>query len=187
MNHDREYMQYRGRRRFLVLCMALAALVLAGRAVTLQVLDKEFLLDQGQARHLRVVSLSAHRGMITDRNGEPLAISTPVESVWVNPQVLGSEQERIPGLARKLSLKTADIRQALASRADREFVYLKRHISPALAEQVTALQIPGVYLQREYRRYYPDGEVAGHLVGFTNIDDIGQEGLELAYQQWLEG
>ena len=187
MSRDSTYMQHRARRIFLLLCMALAMFTLIGRAVTLQVFDKEFLLDQGQARHLRVVSLSAHRGMITDRNGEPLAISTPVESVWVNPQVLGSEQDRIPELTRALSLDTAFVRQTLASRADREFVYLKRHISPAQAERVTALEMPGVYLQREYRRYYPDGEVTGHLVGFTNIDDVGQEGLELAYQQWLEG
>jgi cell division protein FtsI (penicillin-binding protein 3) len=167
--------------------MLLAAATLVGRAVTLQVLDKQFLLNQGEARHLRTVSLSAHRGMIRDRNGEPLAISTPVESVWVNPQVLGSEQDRIPALARMLSLKTSGVKRALASRADREFVYLKRHVSPDLAERVMALEIPGVYLQREYRRYYPDGEVAAQLVGFTNIDDVGQEGLELAYQDWLEG
>jgi cell division protein FtsI (penicillin-binding protein 3) len=167
--------------------MLLAVVTLVGRAVTLQVLDKEFLLDQGQARHLRVVSLSAHRGMIRDRNGEPLAISTPVESVWVNPQVLGNEQQRIPELAKLLSLEHASVKRSLASRADREFIYLKRHVSPALAEQVMALEIPGVYLQREYRRYYPDGEVAAHLVGFTNIDDAGQEGLELAYQEWLQG
>ncbi|NNJ95256.1 MAG: penicillin-binding protein 2 [Halobacteria archaeon] len=187
MNHNRDNRQYTARRIILVLCMLLAAAMLIGRAVTLQVLDKQFLLDQGQARHLRVVSLSAHRGMIRDRHGEPLAISTPVESVWVNPQVLGSEQDRIPELARMLSLKPGSVKRTVAGRADREFIYLKRHISPDLAERVMALEIPGVYLQREYRRYYPEGEVAAHLVGFTNIDDVGQEGLELAYQAWLEG
>jgi cell division protein FtsI (penicillin-binding protein 3) len=187
MNRNHEHRQYAVRRIFLVLCMLLAAALLLGRAVTLQVLDKQFLLNQGQARHLRVVSLSAHRGMIRDRHGEPLAISTPVESVWVNPQVLGSEQDRIPELARMLSLKPGSVKRILAGRADREFTYLKRHVSPDLAERVMAMEIPGVYLQREYRRYYPEGEVAAQLLGFTNIDDVGQEGLELAYQAWLEG
>ncbi len=187
MKHNRDRRQYSGRKITLVLCMSLAAITLVSRAVTLQVLDKQFLLDEGQARHLRVVGLSAHRGMIRDRNGEPLAISTPVESVWVNPQVLGNEQQRIPDLAQLLSLEHASVKRTLASRADREFIYLKRHISPDLAEQAMALNIPGVYLQREYRRYYPDGEVAAHIIGFTNIDDVGQEGLELAYQEWLEG
>jgi cell division protein FtsI (penicillin-binding protein 3) len=178
---------YPGRRAFILLCMGLAAVTLVWRAVCLQVLDKEFLLSQGEARHLRVVSLPAHRGVIQDRNGEPLAVSTPVESVWVNPQELGGEQQRIPQLAAVLSLDSGKVQQLLASRADREFVYLRRHLSPALAKKVSALKIPGVYLQREYRRYYPGGEVAAHVVGFTNIDDQGQEGLELAYEDWLGG
>jgi cell division protein FtsI (penicillin-binding protein 3) len=178
---------FQGRRIFLFLCMGLAAVTLLWRAVCLQVLDKEFLLHQGEARHLRVVSLPAHRGMIQDRNGEPLAISTPVESVWVNPQELGGEQQRIPELAQLLSMDRGKVQRLLASRADREFLYLRRHISPALAAQVKDLKIPGVYLQREYRRYYPAAEVAAHVVGKTNIDDAGQEGLELAYEEWLAG
>jgi cell division protein FtsI (penicillin-binding protein 3) len=144
-------------------------------------------LSQGEARHLRVVSLPAHRGVIEDRNGEPLAVSTQVESVWVNPQELAGEQQRIPELAKLLSLDSEKVKRLLASRADREFVYLRRHVSPVLAEQVTALKLPGVYLQREYRRYYPGGEVAAQLVGITNVDDVGQEGLELAYENWLGG
>ncbi len=178
---------YSGRRVFLMLCMGLAAAVLVWRAVCLQVLDKDFLLNQGQARHLRIVTLPAHRGIIQDRNGEPLAISTPVESVWVNPQELGNEQQRIPELTGLLELQKSSVQRLLASRADREFIYLRRHIDPATAAQVEALDIPGVYLQREYRRYYPDGEVAAHVVGFTNVDDVGQEGLELAYEDWLSG
>jgi cell division protein FtsI (penicillin-binding protein 3) len=178
---------YTGRRAFLLLCLGLAAGVLVWRAVCLQVLDKEFLLTQGQARHLRTVTLPAHRGMIQDRNGEPLAISTPVESVWVNPQELASELQRIPELTRLLELNASAVQRQLASRADREFLYLRRHIDPATAARVEALDIPGVYLQREYRRYYPDGEVTAHVVGFTNIDDAGQEGLELAYDEWLAG
>ena len=180
-------MNFDGRRTFLFLCMALAAVALLWRAVCLQVLDTEFLQSQADARHLRVVSLPAHRGKILDRNGEPLAISTPVESVWVNPQALGSEQQRIPELTKLLSLDYDKVQRLLASRADREFIYLRRHISPGLASQVAALKIPGVYLQREYRRYYPGGEVAAHIIGFTNIDDSGQEGIELAYEEWLDG
>ncbi len=167
--------------------MGLAAVTLLYRAVCLQVLDKEFLLHQGEARHLRVVSLPAHRGMIQDRNGEPLAISTPVESVWINPQELGGEQQRIPELAKLLSMDRDKVQRLLASRADREFIYLRRHISPALATQVKDLRIPGVYLQREYRRYYPAAEVTAHVIGKTNIDDAGLEGLELAYEEWLAG
>ena len=187
MSRNKTSCSCEGRRIFLYMCMGLAAAVLVWRAVSLQVLDNQFLKDQVQARHIRVVSLSAHRGKITDRNGEPLAISTPVESVWVNPQQLGGEQQRIPELVKVLSLQHKSVRDLLASRSGREFIYLRRHISPALAAQVSDLDIPGVYLQREYRRYYPAGEVASHILGFTNIDDVGQEGLELAYEEWLRG
>ena len=187
MSRTQDNIAYRGRRIVLLLCMGLAAVTLVGRAVELQVLDNEFLRNQGDARHLRVVGLPAHRGMIRDRSGEPLAVSTPVESVWANPQELGGEQQRIPELTRLLELDRDHVQRLLASRADKEFIYLRRHISPALAGQVVALDIPGVYLQREYRRYYPAGEVAAHIVGFTNIDDVGQEGLELAYEEWLRG
>ncbi len=187
MNRIHRKTVYPGRRILLLLGMVLAAAALVWRAVCLQVLDKDFLLTQGQARHLRVVTLPAHRGIIQDRNGEPLAISTPVESVWVNPQELGNEQQRIPEMTRLLSLNKSSVQRLLASHADREFIYLRRHIDPATAAQVEALAIPGVYLQREYRRYYPDGEVTAHVVGFTNVDDVGQEGLELAYEKWLAG
>jgi len=187
MTRDSNDTMYRGRRALIYVCMGLAAVTLVWRAVCLQVLDKQFLLSQGEARHLRVVTLPAHRGVIQDRNGEPLAVSTQVESVWINPQELGGEQQRIPELAKLLELDTAKVKRMLASRADREFVYLKRHVSPALAGQVTALKVPGVYLQREYKRYYPGGEVSAQVVGFTNIDDVGQEGLELAYEDWLRG
>ena len=176
-----------GRRLFLVACLVLVMLVLVGRAVSLQVLDKEFLQGQGQARHMRVVDLPAHRGMIRDRDGEPLAVSTPVESVWVNPQELVGVQEGISGLAQLLSLDRDHVQQLVSRHPGREFVYLRRHISPTMAAQVKQLAIPGVYLQKEYKRFYPAGEVAAHVVGFTNIDDVGQEGLELSYDEWLRG
>ncbi len=187
MNRDATFSVQPGRRILLILAMLVALLTLVWRAVGLQVLDKDFLQTQGQARHLRVVELPAHRGMILDRNNEPLAVSTPVESIWVNPQELESVQQGISALSRLLSLDRDHVQQLLARNAAREFVYLRRHVSPSLAAQVRMLDIPGVYLQKEYKRYYPGGEVAAHVVGFTNIDDVGQEGLELAYGEWLRG
>ncbi|WJW75014.1 penicillin-binding transpeptidase domain-containing protein [Thiohalobacter sp. IOR34] len=176
------------RRRWLLLgAFALAFGVLAWRALDLQIIHQGFLQDQGDARHLRVVSLPAHRGMILDRNGEPLAVSTPVDSVWANPQLLVPARDYLPPLARLLGLDVDRLQRLLAARADREFVYLRRHVTPTVAAQVRALDAPGVSLQREYHRYYPDGEVNAHLLGFTDIDDAGQEGLELAYDDWLRG
>jgi cell division protein FtsI (penicillin-binding protein 3) len=157
------------------------------RALDLQVLSNDFLQHQGDARYLRVISLAANRGTITDRNGEPLAISTPVDSVWVNPGQLQINHEQWRDLSRLLDMPVEELRDRLASRQSREFVYLKRHINPDDARRVMALGIAGLSLQREYRRYYPAGEVAAHVVGFTNIDDDGQEGIELAYNDWLKG
>ena len=161
--------------------------LLAGRSAQLQLVDHEFLQGQADARHLRVVEVPAHRGMMTDRNGEPLAISTPVQSVWANPKELVAAPADLRGLARLLKLKPEQLQRLLGQRKSREFVYLQRHLSPDLADQVMALGIPGLYLQQEYRRYYPAGEVAAHLVGFSNVDDQGQEGLELAFDDWLSG
>ncbi|MDX1454252.1 MAG: penicillin-binding protein 2 [Gammaproteobacteria bacterium] len=164
-----------------------AALVMVARAVDLQVISKDFLQDQGQARHLRVVEIPAHRGMIVDRNGEPLAVSTPVASVWVNPQQLEDGIDKLPALADLLGWSTEKLLTYLADRAEREFVYLERQVTPELAAEVEALDIPGVNLKREYKRFYPAAEVTSHLVGFTDIDDAGQEGLELAFNEWLSG
>lgn len=161
--------------------------VLVWRAVDLHVVRKTFLQDQGDARYLRELPLAAHRGMITDRHGEPLAISTPVDSVWVNPSEFVAARGEWNKLARMLELDMQELANNIARRKEREFVYIKRHIEPALAKKVMELGIPGVSLQREYHRYYPMGEVAAHVVGFTNIDDEGQEGLELAFDQWLSG
>jgi cell division protein FtsI (penicillin-binding protein 3) len=166
-------------------CLGGAAIL--ARAVQLQLLDQEFLARQGDARHLRVASIAAHRGMITDRNGEPLAVSTPVDSLWANPDELLSETERMPELAKALGWSRDRLLELVTRNSDREFVYLVRHMPPHRAAQVLALDIPGVYSRREYRRYYPAGEVTGHVVGFTNVDDQGLEGLELAYDPWLAG
>lgn len=175
-------------RQYLVLGLFAAAFgALVWRAVDLQVFNQDFLQNQGDARHLRVVTLAAHRGMILDRNGEPLAVSTPVDSVWANPQELATAREYWSALAKILELDMDQLRRLLEARAEREFVYLKRHIDPAIAEQVRALGAPGVALQREYRRYYPDGEVAAQVLGFTDVDDVGQEGVELAFEEWMRG
>lgn len=159
--------------------------LLAARAAYLQVVSADYLQTQGQARHTRVVKDNSHRGMILDRNGVPLAISTPVDSVWAHPPTTLQEQRYIPALARLLEMTPRELSRTLKRSGDREFVYLKRHVPPDLATRVMALKVPGVALLREYRRYYPIGPVAGHVVGFTNVDDLGQEGLELAYDSWL--
>ena len=164
---------------------SLVAAGLLGRAVYLQVLDKQFLLSQGAERHLRVMEMPAHRGMILDRNGQPLAVSTPVDSIWMNPQEM--PQASVPQLARALGARSSDLMRLLKTSGDKEFVYLARGLDPYAAQQVMALDIPGVYAQREYRRYYPAGEVTAQVLGFTNVDDQGQEGLELGYNSWLKG
>jgi cell division protein FtsI (penicillin-binding protein 3) len=166
---------------------ALIAITLEARVLQLQLIDNEFLAAQGDDRHLRTVEISAHRGPITDRHGEPLAVSTPVDSIWANPRELKAELGRLPELARALEVDSEWLMRRVTSNLDREFVYLKRHLSPAAAADVLRLDIPGVATAREYRRYYPSGEVVGHVVGFTDIDDHGQEGLELAFDYWLRG
>jgi cell division protein FtsI (penicillin-binding protein 3) len=175
------------RSRFATACLVVGAVVLVGRAVQLQVFNNQFLTEQADVRHLRIAKLAAHRGVITDRQGEPLAVSTPVDSVWVNPRELIQAADRIPELAAALQIDPDALARRLTRNVKKEFMYLQRHMSPAEAESINQLGIPGVDLQREYRRYYPAGEVIGHLVGFTNIDDEGQEGLELAFDQWLAG
>ncbi|WP_376697304.1 peptidoglycan D,D-transpeptidase FtsI family protein [Wenzhouxiangella sp. EGI_FJ10305] len=167
--------------------MLLAAVTVVARAVNLQVMETEFLQSQGEARYLREVSVPTVRGSILDRNGEPLAVSTPVESVWAHPGELLQAADRIPMLASLLDADAEDMERRLTQRAGREFVWLRRQINPDLAEKIRELEIPGVFLQREYRRFYPTGEVSAQVLGFTNIDDVGQEGLELAYNDWLQG
>ena len=164
-----------------------AFVVIGWRVVDLQVFNHDFLNGQGNARTLRVERVNAYRGMILDRYAEPLAVSTPVVSIWANPQQINDAATTASLLSGPLGLSSKTLRQRLAVKGNREFVYVKRHLSPGRAEQIMALELPGIYSQREFRRYYPAAEVAAHLVGFTNIDDQGQEGLELAYDDWLHG
>jgi len=172
---------------FTALALSFVTFLLIWRAIDLHVVSKDFLQHQGDARYLREVTEPADRGMILDRHGEPLAISTPVDSVWANPQELTKVKHEWARLCVELNLDLDVLKQQVASHADKEFVYLKRHVIPEIAQRVKGLGIPGVFLTKEYRRYYPAGEVAAHIVGFTNIDDVGQEGVELALNDQLSG
>jgi cell division protein FtsI (penicillin-binding protein 3) len=164
--------------------------LLVWRVLSLQVLDSDrgyaFLQDQGAARYVRSAEIPAYRGIISDRRGEPLAVSTPVVSLWANPGKLG-DSGRLGELARALQLDERALRRRLDDYTGRQFMYLKRHMSPPDARAVLRLKIPGVGGRREYQRYYPAGEVASHLVGMTDVDDRGIEGMELAYEEWLQG
>lgn len=179
---------FSGRFYLLLSLLFIFALVVVSRLVYLTVFSRGFLLKQGNSRHLRVIEIPAYRGMILDREGEPLAISTSVYSVWINPQdFVNSNLSSITRLSHILEIPTKQIATILQHHAKREFAYLKRGINPEVAQKVQQLSIAGVYVQREYRRYYPQGEIAAQVVGFTNVDDQGQEGLELAYNDILRG
>lgn len=178
---------YTLRRAFLAAVLVLAAMLLFVRALQLQVLNQDFLRGQGEARYARTLPVAAHRGMILDRHGETLAASTPVDSVWVNPQEFTATPAQFRDLARLLDTPSDVINSTIYAHADGEFATIKRQISPERAQDVLALKIPGLALQREYRRYYPAGEVTAHALGFTDVDDKGQEGLELAYDDVLHG
>src|SRR5580700_1218632 len=180
-------MSLRWRSYVLLAILGASALALGWRAANLALRDHGFLASQGNARFSRVASIVAHRGTIIDRYGEPLAVSTPVDSVWTNPRELALATDQIPRLAAALKLDRQELTRRVTSNLDREFLYLARHLQPAEAQQIRALDIPEIYLSREYRRYFPQGEVAGHILGFTNVDDAGQEGLELAFDHWLAG
>jgi cell division protein FtsI (penicillin-binding protein 3) len=185
--HDPAPRSFRWRSRALLGVLTLAGAALLWRAINLQLVDHGFLARQGDARFTRVLQIAAHRGTVTDRYGEPLAVSTPVDSIWVNPSELAAATEQIPRLASALGLDAQELARRLTSNLDREFLYLARGRQPDEAAAIKALGVPGVYTSREYRRYYPAGEVTGHFLGFTNVDDAGQEGLELAFDHWLAG
>jgi len=167
--------------------VGIGAGLLVWKASTLQFVESEFLRGQGDERFTRVASIVAHRGSVSDRSGEPLAVSTPVDSVWVNPKELTLANEQIPNLARAINREPDELARFVTTKLERKFLYVARHLQPADAAKVRALDIPGVHLTREYRRYYPAAEVTGHVIGFTDVDDAGQEGLELAFDHWLAG
>ncbi|MDD2864797.1 MAG: penicillin-binding transpeptidase domain-containing protein [Methylococcales bacterium] len=183
LSHD-----YSKRRRVVLGVILLGMTTLVYKAVDLQVFNKDFLQKEGDMRHVSEVPVSAYRGMIRDRNGAPLAISTPVESIWINPQEfkVTATRGQIKQLNRLLSLEDGKIEEYLTD-PHKQFAYLARQISPNLAEQVKNLKLTGVYSEREFKRFYPTGGVAAHLIGFTDLDDKGQEGLEAAYDHLLRG
>ncbi len=178
---------YAGRKWFLLALFSLAATAVACRVFYLQILNKDFLIDQGDARAIRSVEIPAYRGTITDRNGEPVAVSTPVASIWAAPGKVLDSGADLGQLANLLDTSVEEIRRFMTDRQDRNFVFMKRHVLPDTARRVRDLRIPGINIDKEYKRYYPIGEVASHLIGFTDIDDVGQEGIELAFDDWLRG
>lgn len=171
----------------LIALLSLAVLGLIFRMVHLSVTHRAFLLGQGDARASRVIDIPAYRGMILDRNHQPLAISTPVDAVWVNPRELNLNSQVIPTLSTVLQIPLIEVSKKLRKHANRSFLYLKHGVDPQVGNQLRTLNLAGVYFQREYRRYYPEAEVTAHVLGFTNLNDQGQEGVELAYNQWLAG
>ena len=177
----------RGWRLWLVLVLLLLVAVgITARMLTLYVDEQDFLQTQGDARTLRTVQVPAHRGIITDRNGEPLAVSAPVATIWADPKMMDFQHAGLAKLAVLLKTNKKKLQTKLSANRAKRFLYLQRQGTPELAEQVRALRIPGVHVDREYKRYYPAAEVTTHLVGFTNLDGKGQEGLELAYEDWLK-
>ncbi len=177
------------RRRALLTALSLCFIALGVSVFYRQVVETEFLRGEGDRRYLRLGEIPARRGMILDRNGEPLAVSTPVESVWADPRQLISRADAIPDLARILALDEAALRERILGNPARAFVYLKRRVSlqesQAVRELIEAGDLEGVDFENEYRRFYPGVEVFGHVLGFTDIEDRGREGIERTYDDWL--
>ena len=178
---------YPWRFRLMLGLLALMVGAIAWRIIDLQVVDRDFLIGQGDARSLRHIPIPAHRGLITDRNGEPLAVSTPVTTLWANAKELQVAKDRWPQLAATLGQDPKALAERLEAQANKEFIYLVRGLTPEQGQQVLDLKVPGVYGIEEFRRFYPAGETTAHMVGFTDIDDHGREGVELAYDEWLAG
>lgn len=178
---------YPWRFRLVLALLALMVAAIAWRMLDLQVLDHDFLKAHGDARSVRHIPIPAHRGLITDRNGEPLAVSTPVTTLWANGKELQAGRDQWPALAAALGQEPAGFAARLEQNKEREFMYLVRGLTPENGQRVLDLKVPGVYAIEEFRRFYPAGEVAAHVVGFTDIDDRGREGMELAYEDWLAG
>lgn len=174
------------RARLVLAALAVGFVLLIGRSVYLQVMKTGFLQEKGDRRYSRVIDVPATRGRILDRAGEALAVSTPVKSVWVIPEDFIASAQDKQKLVKLLGISQEDLESKLKQKA-RDFVYLKRQLSPETADNVAKLALAGLYQQREYRRYYPGGEVTAHVIGFTDVEDQGQEGVELAHQPTLRG
>lgn len=177
--------------RFYLLIFIILFIVagLVARLIDLAIFQQKFLNAQGNARSLRVLTTPSFRGMITDRDSNPLAVSTLVYSIWLNPKEFSDSDNNLTLLSKNLQLEKKTLKTLLQhyTAKHREFMYLKRDVAPEIAKTIQSSSIPGVYVQPGFKRFYPEGEVAAHVIGFTNVDDQGQEGLELAYNQWLNG
>lgn len=180
-------MSYAGRFYAVIGLLILAGLCLVLRMVDLSILNRDFLLKQGDARMHRIVSVPAHRGMITDRNGKPLAVSAQIHAAWANPKLIPLDHPDLNQLAKAIGWPAKKLHQRLEQSQHRGFMYLNRSLPPGQAEAIKNLDIPGVYTETAYKRYYPEGEIMAQILGFTNIDDVGQEGIELQYDEWLRG
>ena len=174
------------RSRLILSVLVLGFIALMGRAAYLQGMHNDFLQEKGESRYSRVVEMNANRGMITDRNGQILAISSPTASVYADPQLVEIEPEKLKKLSTLLAMPPDQINERL-NRKNSRFVYLKRQLVPDLAEETINLKIPGIYISYESKRYYPEGEFAAHVLGFTDINDEGQEGVERGWQSMLDG
>ena len=184
---NRARFNLRGRVTLVVCALGLCSVSLIGRAAYVQLVNRDFYQREGNERFVRNIEIPTSRGMITDRNGEPVAVSSPVESIWCDPQELLKTPGRLPELAKALGEPLDTLTSRVSQRAEKEFYYLKRRINPDEARKILAHGVPGVYSKREFRRFYPQGEAMAHVLGFTNIDDRGQEGVELAFDEWLRG
>ncbi|MGY4492519.1 cell division protein FtsI (penicillin-binding protein 3) [Pseudomonas sp. TE3610] len=178
---------YPWRFRVVVALLGIMVGAIVWRIVDLQVIDHDFLKGQGDARSVRHIPIPAHRGLITDRNGEPLAVSTPVTTLWANPKEMQADKNKWPALAAALGQDPKELSARLDAQATKEFIYLVRGLTPEQGQTVLDLKVPGVYGIEEFRRFYPAGDVTAHMVGFTDLDDHGREGVELAYEDWLAG
>jgi cell division protein FtsI (penicillin-binding protein 3) len=157
------------------------------RMFQLSILKRDFLVKENKARVLRTIEIPAHRGIILDRNEHPLAVSTEVSAVWANPKIANLSESETKKLAQILELSEKKLQKRLQKNKQLSFIYLKRGLRPDKVEQIKQLELPGIFFQKEYRRFYPEGENFAHVIGFTDIDDQGQEGIELTYNHWLSG
>jgi cell division protein FtsI (penicillin-binding protein 3) len=178
---------YPWRFRLVLVLLALMTAAIVWRIIDLQVIDHDFLQGQGDARSMRHIPIPAHRGLITDRNGEPLAVSTPVTTLWANGRELQAGRDQWLALATALGQEPSAFVKRLEQSSGREFMYLVRGLTPEQGQAIISLKVPGVYALEEFRRFYPAGEVTAHLVGITDVDDKGREGVELAFEDWLAG
>jgi cell division protein FtsI (penicillin-binding protein 3) len=185
---DSSGIEFFNRKKLLLLLILGGMALLCGRAIDLQILNRKYLQAQGDIRQVGIAKVPAYRGKILDRYGAPLAISSPVQSVAVNPQQFKHADEvKLQKMVKLLGVNEKKLQKLLNPAPEKRFAYIKRQVNPDIAREVKALHLPGVSFKRKFKRYYPAGEVSGHLLGFTNIDDIGQEGMELAYENVLKG